>query len=279
MIWLNGNMVAAEGAISANDRGLLLGEAVFETILIKQGAAQFWPQHMQRLWQACAYAGIATPYTPETLQQALAALMTQTEPATRQVLRITATGGDGGRGLVAQADSPPNWLMQINPLPPAPTLWHLVDSETISDTNRPPHKTTSYLENIRARRAALKAGGDDAILFNQHGDLVGAPAGNLFIGLNNRLLTPRLRDGALPGIIRQQILEMERIELDGQPWQIDEAALSRQMVSDAQLIVMSNSVMEVLACAYAPDATRGSSKQQAQKMAACLIDKLPFCKA
>ena len=166
--------------------------------------------------------------------------------------------------------------MQINPLAPMPSLWHLVDSEIISDTNRPPHKTTSYLENIRARRAALKAGGDDAILFNQNGDLVGAPAGNLFVGLNNRLLTPRLRDGALQGIMRQQIMQLKSVEFDGQHWHIDEAALSRQMVSEAQFIVMSNSVMEVLACAYAPNARRGSSKQQAQKMAACLIDRLPF---
>ena len=47
MIWLNGNIVAAEGAVSANDRGLLLGEAVFETILIKNGVAQFWPEHLR----------------------------------------------------------------------------------------------------------------------------------------------------------------------------------------------------------------------------------------
>jgi len=55
--------------------------------------------------------------------------------------------------------------------------------------------------------------------------------------------------------------------------------LSRQMVSEAQFIVMSNSIMEVLACDYAPNRPRGSSKQQAQKMAACLVDKLPFLNA
>ena len=279
MIWLNGNIVAAEGAVSANDRGLLLGEAVFETILIKNGVAQFWPEHLQRLWQACAYADLPTPYTPEVLQQAVSSLMAKTASAPRHVLRITVTGGDGGRGLVPQTVSPPNWLVQVSPSAPVPALWHLVDSEALGDANRPPYKTTSYLENIRARRAALKAGGDDAILFNQHGDLVGAPAGNLFIGINNRLLTPRLRDGALPGIIRQQILQLKTVEMDGQQWRIDEAALSRQMVSEAQFIVMSNSIMEVLACDYAPNRPRGSSKQQAQKMAACLVDKLPFLNA
>ena len=279
MIWLNGNIVAAEGAVSANDRGLLLGEAVFETILIKNGVAQFWPEHLQRLWQACAYADLPTPYTPEVLQQAVSSLMAKTASAPRHVLRITVTGGDGGRGLVPQTVSPPNWLVQVSPSTPVPALWHLVDSEALGDANRPPYKTTSYLENIRARRAALKAGGDDAILFNQHGHLVGAPAGNLFIGINNRLLTPRLRDGALPGIIRQQILQLKTVEMDGQQWRIDEAALSRQMVSEAQFIVMSNSIMEVLACDYAPNRPRGSSKQQAQKMAACLVDKLPFLNA
>ena len=35
MIWLNSEFLASDTTISANDRGLLLGEAVFETILAK----------------------------------------------------------------------------------------------------------------------------------------------------------------------------------------------------------------------------------------------------
>ena len=62
MIWLNGEFLASDTTISANDRGLLLGEAVFETILAKNSVPTQWHAHMERLWQACALFGFATPY-------------------------------------------------------------------------------------------------------------------------------------------------------------------------------------------------------------------------
>ena len=34
MIWLNGVLRAADNALSAQDRGVLLGESVFETLLV-----------------------------------------------------------------------------------------------------------------------------------------------------------------------------------------------------------------------------------------------------
>ena len=47
MIWLNGDIVSAEAAISANDRGLLLGESVFETLLVKTKCRSFG----RRIWR------------------------------------------------------------------------------------------------------------------------------------------------------------------------------------------------------------------------------------
>ncbi len=276
MIWLNETIRPAQGALSANDRGLLLGEAVFETILIKNNAPQFWPQHMQRLWAACAYANITTPYDHDTLKHGAMQLLAAAPKADRHILRVTATGGDGGRGLVPLEASAPNWMMQLSLAGPAPEILQLVDTQGPFHASAP-HKTTAYLENIRARREALQAGGDEAIIFNPNQDLVGAAAGNLFIGHNNRLLTPRLSDGALPGIVRQQILNLDSVTLDGQSWHIGEAAISRQMAAEAQFILATNSVMEIVACAYCATGERGTSKQQAQKMAARLRNDLPFC--
>ncbi len=279
MIWLNAELRPAQGALSANDRGLLLGEAVFETILLKNRVPQFWQPHLERLMAACAYAGLATPYDSDTLRQAVDALCAEHEPADRQVLRITVTGGDGGRGLVPAQQTAPNWMLQISPAPPPPDLWRLVETAHQRDSGTVWHKTTAYLENIRARREALALGGDEALLFNQHDDLACAAAGNLFLGYNNRLLTPRLSDGALAGIMRQQVLALQSVTLDGHHWQISEAAISRQTTNEAQFILLTNSVMQVVACYIAPEGGRGTSKRQAQKMAAHLNDALPYCNA
>ena len=40
--------------ISSLDRGLLYGDGVFETIAIKHGQPQFWPEHFERLRQGCS---------------------------------------------------------------------------------------------------------------------------------------------------------------------------------------------------------------------------------
>ena len=40
MIWLNGEFSSSDAVISANDRGLLLGEAVFETVLAENGTPE-----------------------------------------------------------------------------------------------------------------------------------------------------------------------------------------------------------------------------------------------
>ena len=61
MIWRNGELRLADGAVSAEDRGLLLAEAVFETLLVRHGIPQAWPAHLARLMAACDAFGIAAP--------------------------------------------------------------------------------------------------------------------------------------------------------------------------------------------------------------------------
>ena len=63
MIWLNGDMRPAENAVSANDRGLLLGEAVFETMLVENRHIAFWDAHLARLMAACAAFGFDCRYS------------------------------------------------------------------------------------------------------------------------------------------------------------------------------------------------------------------------
>ena len=60
MIWLNGEFSSSDVVISANDRGLLLGEAVFESVLAENGATEHWDAHMARLWEACALFAVQT---------------------------------------------------------------------------------------------------------------------------------------------------------------------------------------------------------------------------
>ena len=276
MIWLNGTVREAEGAFSANDRGLLLGEAVFETMSVDATGPQFWAAHMARLEHACAAFGFARRFDADALRAGLDALRaaqkSDAEPK-RQILRVTVTGGDGGRGLVPQTPSPSNWLMQLSSAPAQADYIRLCDSAdgVLAGSASAAHKTTAYLDNILARRAALKADADEALLFNQYGRLAGAAAGNLFVQKGKQLITPPVSEGALPGIIRHVLLSADLP--DG--LRAVEGLVGRDLLAKADALYLTNSVHMVVAAGYDADCDT-AQKQQGRTLSAALLKSSAF---
>ncbi len=72
-------------------------------------------------------------------------------------------------------------------------------------------KSLNYLDSIMARQEAEAAGKDDAVLLNTRGDVAEATAANIVLFLDGRWMTPRVADGALPGIARGLFLEAGRV--------------------------------------------------------------------
>ena len=251
MIWLNGEFLASDTAISANDRGLLLGEGVFETVLGENGAPAHWPAHMERLWRACALFGFATPYDAADLHAAAVDLLNQNASSEgRAVIRLTVTGGDGGRGLVPATPAAPNWLIQTSPAPTPPAHLALSLSEVLQPAGQDlsPVKSTNYAAHILARRAAMAHGADDALLVNQHGRVTGTTAGNIFALHGGTLITPSTDEGALPGITRARILALSQIE----DCPITSGELTRETLAQAPALIMCNAIMGVVPASLHP---------------------------
>ena len=269
MIWLNGTLQPAEAAFSADDRGLLLGEAVFETLLVSHGVPQFWEAHLARLDAACTAFGLA-PLVPrdslrDNLRDGVLALLAAHDAAPRQVLRLTVTGGAGGRGLVPAAPVAANWLMQLSPAadPPQALRLHLSDIERPTGVTAQ-HKTSAYLDNIQARRAALAAGADEAVLVNRHGRVACAAAGNLFVQSGPRLITPPLSEGALPGIIRGALLQAG----SAAGLEVVEGLVDRALLQMAEAHYVSNSLNGVVAAGFG--AVGEAQKKQGRALSAAL---------
>lgn len=271
MIWLNGDIVSADGAVSAHDRGLLLGESVFETMLVKNHVPQFWSAHLARLTASCAALGLTQPYGAVALRDGVLALFAADKTLHgedgRAILRLTVTGGNGGRGLVPGADAKPVMMMQLSVAPPRRHTLRLHKSNVLRFAGQfaTAHKSGQYVDNILARRQALAAKADEAVMANQHGRLACAAAGNVFVRFDNRLLTPPVSEGALPGIIRGALLE--KAEIDG--LHIEEAPIDMAQLQTAAALYVTNSVNGVAAAAFgAPDAAQ-------KKQGLALNDALP----
>ena len=248
MIWLNGNFVPPEAAIDARDRGLLLGESLFETILVENTHAQFWHPHLARLKKGCALLGFDSPHDDTALGAARDALIKDNRA--RLALRLTVTGGAGGRGLEREGSA--NWIMQSFPAPPVPPFLRLHISTITRQAGHPlaEVKSGNYLDNILARQAAKRAAADEAVLLNQYGRVAGCAAGNIYVSLGDDILTPPIAEGALGGIIRQVLLGGEAVR---------EAPLTQKMLQQADTLAVSNSLLGVVAAGFL-DAEKAHSK-------------------
>ncbi|RYF87832.1 MAG: 4-amino-4-deoxychorismate lyase, partial [Caulobacteraceae bacterium] len=190
-----------------DDRGLLLGDGLFETILARGGVLEHWAAHLMRLTAGCATLGLPSPDGAMALrlcEQAVA-----DAGLSRAAVRLTLTAGSGGRGLDRPAQAQLRLFATASASPPPTGPVDLVTVGVRRNEQSPASrlKTLSYLDNVLARR---EAGGAEALMLNTAGQLACAAAANLFWSQGGRLLTPALDCGVLDGITRGAVIARAR---------------------------------------------------------------------
>ncbi|MEP0338069.1 MAG: aminotransferase class IV [Alphaproteobacteria bacterium] len=212
IIDLNGNLVAAaEARLDPFDRGFTLGDAIFESLRVRDGAPEFAAEHLARLSQASTVTGIPLPFTQDQALDRMARL-TDANKMTDAALRLTVSRGAAARGVAAPKaeDCRPTVVISVHPLPP--TRGAVAGLITATVTRRNEHspfsrvKATPYLDSIIALEEARAAGAQDAVLLNTAGRVASACYANLFAVIDGRLVTPPLADGPLPGVTRGRVL-------------------------------------------------------------------------
>jgi branched-chain amino acid aminotransferase len=206
-IWLNGALLdPADTPIDPTDRGLLLGDGVFETLRAEHGRPWHLALHVHRLRAGAAVLGFAPPACLDAAGDAARDLAGHLPHA---ALRITLTRGPAPRGVLPPADPRPTLLITAAPLAsPALPARAIVAAATCRNEHSPLAriKSLNYLDSILARQEAAGLGADEAILLNTAGRIAEASAGNLFVRFGADWVTPPVAEGALPGIARGLIL-------------------------------------------------------------------------
>lgn len=230
-------------SIPLDDRGLLLGDGLFETLWVRDGVPADWAAHMERMALGCAALGLPAPDLDGALAAAQEALRQAGLLSGPAALRLTWTAGSGGRGLDRPAEAVPRLFATAAPLTPSLDPLQVITARTrrnaSSLTSR--HKTLSYLDNVLARREARLVGADEALILNTDGHVACASAANLFWLTQGRLLTPALDCGVLPGVTRAQVLQ--RASQGG--LETAEVMLGPDALDGAEAIFLTNSLMGV----------------------------------
>ena len=216
IVYLDGKFVPeAEALIPVSDRAFLLGDGLFETVLVQGGRPVLWEHHWSRLFQGANFLRLKLLPDDTWLRAAIRELIARNQLPSA-ILRITVSRGSGGRGYSLRGADQPRIVMTLHPptLVPGATAppWRLVTSSLRVPTGAALAgcKTLNKLPNILARAEAEAAGADEALLLNTDGDVAEAAAANVFWITDDSVCTPALASGVLGGITRYVVLNLCR---------------------------------------------------------------------
>ncbi|KCZ82717.1 class IV aminotransferase [Hyphomonas adhaerens MHS-3] len=224
------------------DRGLLLGDGVFDTSLVIDGHIVLRAQHFLRLLKACNVFGFAVK------EAELEALADSAVPdGATGALRLTVTRGPGARGVASTGTSKPTLLASFTPQPvnfPAPAV-RLGLSSILRNPTSPlsRYKTLSYGDTVMAQRQARQSGYDDALFVTPGGRIACSSVANVLVRFGSRLMTPPLKDGVIAGVMRGWILE--NAHRGG--FEVSENSLSLEDLKHADNVFLTNSLRLMLA--------------------------------
>lgn len=227
--------------VSAQDRGLLLGDGLFETLLWDGARLYDLEAHADRLRRGCAVIGLPAPEAGRL--ETAAADAVAGRAGERLAVRLTWTAGAGGRGLDRPEGIAPTLLADASPGPKPAGPAVLVTASVRRNAGSPVSrvKALSRLDHVLARAEARAVGADEAVQLNTDGQVAGAAAANLFWIEAGRLRTPALECGVLDGVMRARVLAAaERL---GAP--VEVGAFGAESLARAEAAFLTNSLIGV----------------------------------
>ena len=225
--------------IPLDDRGVLLGDGLFETLLAKDGVLVDLEAHLDRLAAGCAALGLPALNRVEAesrMRQALAGV-----EAPRAAVRLTLTAGSGGRGLDRPGEPVTRLFASAAPsaAPEGPARLTLGAVRRNEGSPASRLKTLAYLDNVLAREEARARGADEAVMLNNRGEVACASAANLFWAREGRLFTPALGCGVLAGVVRGRAIAAAA----GLGLEVVETAADPGALAGAEAVFLTNSLI------------------------------------
>lgn len=228
------------GHISQQDRGFLLGDGVFDTMLVFSGRPFGGKQHFERL--AHFAAEIAIEISSSQVEEAVFSFLAEHPEMHAGILRTTITRGESRRGLWPQSCGPATVCLKLDEWNPqllggerravlSPYRRH---SSCISSRI----KSLCYLDNIMSARHAADAGANEALIMNEVANICCATTANVFIIRADQVTTPPVADGVVPGIIRDLLCR----ELPKAGLSVGIRSVSEADLLSADHVLITNSV-------------------------------------
>jgi branched-chain amino acid aminotransferase len=208
ILWNGEIRDASRACLVPGQVGLLAGWGVFSTLRIKDKLLFAWERHWARMSRDAALMNVPMPPSADQTERDLLRLVeaNEVENGTLRVVVIRnghsfwegpSTGA--ASDVIALTANAKDWATSVR-LGIQPHGRYAA-----SDFTRA--KILSWSENLRWAERAQEQGFDEVILLNEHDRVAECTSANIFAVVGDRVFTPPLSDGCLPGITREVILE------------------------------------------------------------------------
>ncbi len=196
---------------------------LIETMLWQHAQIRFLDMHLDRLESSATYFDF--PFDRPTIQSQITATTNQLPSGESHRIKLLLDSS-GNITLTSEKLSPESEATKISVrLSPTPT-------NSIDVFLR--HKTT-HREQYNSDYAQARADGfDEVIYINERNEVTEGAISNIFIQQSNKLITPPLTSGVLPGIYRRHLLETSATA--------EERTLTIHDLETAEAIFICNSV-------------------------------------
>ncbi|HEY0146683.1 MAG TPA: aminotransferase class IV, partial [Methylovirgula sp.] len=224
------------------DRGLNLGDGVFDTSLARNGRIFRRKSHIDRMADASEILGI--PFDEMAAGTALDALA---EAIGDGAVRLTLTRGPGPRGLSFPKNPAPLLYGAAAAMhtPLFPVLKLGTTSIRRNETSPASRiKALPYLDSVLALEQASARGADEVLFENTHSRVACLATANIFAIFGRQLVTPPLSDGALAGTTRAFVLS----KAHGLHFDVAERSLPLEKFSRADALFATSSLRLIAPC-------------------------------
>lgn len=205
------------------DSGLFFGRGVFETILVKEKAI-FLDEHIERLNKAINALSLGKAINKDDVISFI-----NENNIKNKALKIVVTEKNlvySTREIKYKDEDYINgFKVRI--------------SEVLrNSTSRVvAFKTLNYLENIIEYELCQSSGFNEAIFFNELGNLCEGCTSNIFIVKNKNIYTPPVKDGLLPGVVRNWVIRN---------FQVKETRITKEELLNSDEVFLTNSLVGVI---------------------------------
>ena len=244
MVNINGQIYANDDAfISIFNTSLVSGDLIFENIIVTRNKVLFYEDHYFNLLSSMRILKIKIPmsFTPEFLE--------------KQLLSLYAKSGFVDDNILMRILVCNNVASKVNP---TTVKYYIYDVRQINystcnfekytlDVFKDYFKNTGLLSNLTTNNQLIKRIGlryceendfNDCVILNNSKTISETLKGNIFMVMNDKIITPPLKDGSNNNVIRTKIIELINNDLEG--FDVIEKSLSVFDIQKSDELFISN---------------------------------------